>query len=241
MKSVLFAIVSFSLLAVFAEASTHHADYYEQGKTEGAKLYTSTNVTEGKDGVDISTITYKDPDGNVVGEEKYWLNGSKITRAEIQQKQTGQSAVIEVKDGRVYFEKTEDGKTKKSDERQEDTFVMSGNFQRFVKDHWADLSEGHKVEFRFGVWDRRETVGFELSKIGDSESQGQKTITLKMRPSSFLIAALVKPLEFRFAADGSHLLQSSGRIAPKKKSGSGWKDLDAETVYTYDDEPAKSH
>lgn len=227
------------LFSLAAGASTHRADFYPQGETQGAKLYTSEAVIlPAEGGGELETLTYKDPEGNVAVEEKYWLDGTQLKKAEIQQKQLGQSAVVEVKDGRVYFEKTADGKTKKSDEKKEDTFVMSGNFQRFVRDHWADLAGGKTVNFRFGVWDRMETIGFDVVKTGEGEFMGQKTIILKMRPSSFLLSALVKPLQFHFAADGSKLLRSSGRIAPKQKSGGGWKDLDAEAVYLYEDAAA---
>lgn len=237
-KALFFATVSL-LTGLVASAAVHRAEFFEQGKTEGTKLYTSEAVTLPDGSGETLTLTYKDPEGNVAVEEKYWLEGSAVKKAEIQQKQLGQSAVVEVKDGRVYFSKTADGKTKNSDEKKEDTFVMSGSFQRFVRDHWKDLSEGKTVNFRFGVWDRMETIGFEVVKTGDSEFKGQKTVLLKMRPSSFLLAALVKPLIFHFAADGSKLLRSSGRIAPKLKSGSSWKDLDAEAVYLYEEAVAK--
>jgi hypothetical protein len=224
--------LSLLLVATVAQAD-FTAAFFEQGSGKSKKLFTSEQKTESQNGVDKFVTQYKDLDGTLLFEEKGELEGSKIKKVEIAQKQLGQTATVEVKDGKIHFTKTSEGKTKTSDEKLKDTFVMSPNFQRFVRDNWSDLSSGKTVDFRYGVWDRMETVGFSLFKIGDEEIAGQKAVVLKMKPSSFLIAALVKPILFKFAADGSKLLELNGRVPVKQKSGDSFKDLDAEAVYTH--------
>ena len=76
-------------------------------------------------------------------------------------------------------------------------------------------------------------MGFEIFKIGAEKFDGKDAVILKMKPSCFIIAALVNPIIFEYAADGSHLLAMNGRVPMKKKSGNSWKDLDAEVVYSY--------
>ncbi|PIS11813.1 MAG: hypothetical protein COT73_01880 [Bdellovibrio sp. CG10_big_fil_rev_8_21_14_0_10_47_8] len=177
------------------------------------------------------TITYKDPEGNLAFEQQATLEGSRLIQEEIQQKQLGQTALIEVKDGKVFFTKVVDGKESTSSEKLGGTLVTTGNFQRFVQDHWKEIAAGDTVDFRFGVWDRQETVGFKIFKIGEEKIGADQALVLKMKPTSFLIAALVDPLIFKYKADGSELLEMKGRVAPKQKVGSKWKDLDAEVVY----------
>ncbi|MFN7728679.1 MAG: hypothetical protein ACK5P7_05955 [Bdellovibrio sp.] len=72
-----------------------------------------------------------------------------------------------------------------------------------------------------------------MTKTGEEDVSGQKALVLRMKPSSFIIAALVKPIIFKYASDGSRLLEMNGRVAPKQKSGDSFKDLDAEVVYFY--------
>lgn len=207
---------------------------YEQGSGKKKLLYNMTvDVKPGEGTQSTANVVFKDPEGNVAIEQNIILDGSKVLRDETNQKQLNQVGLMEVKDGKIFFTKTADGKTSTKEEALEDTFVTSGSFQRFVKDNWADITKGETVSFRYGVWDRQETVGFKIFKNGE-EKDGDKTIiVVKMKPSSFIIAAIVKPIIFKFPADGAHLLEMNGRVAPKKKDGDKWKDLDAEVVYTY--------
>jgi hypothetical protein len=103
-----------------------------------------------------------------------------------------------------------------------------------VKENFEALKKGDTIAFRFGVWDRQETVGFEIFKTGTEKIGDLEALVLKMKPSSFLISALVKPIFFKFSlAQPVRLLEQNGRVAPKIKSGDSYKDLDAEVVYRY--------
>lgn len=207
---------------------------YEQNSGKKKQLFTMTaEPVKAEAGKEAAQVIFKDTEGNVALEQNLVFENGKIVRDETLQKQTNQVGLIEVKDGKVFFTKTSDGKTSTKEEKLDDTFVTSGNFQRYVKDNWEKIAKGETLSFRFGVWDRQETVGFKIFKTGD-EKQGDKTLTvLKMKPSSFIIAAIVSPLIFKFEADGSRLSEMNGRVTPKQKVGDKFKDLDAEVVYSY--------
>jgi hypothetical protein len=235
MKKILVLITLTMAGMAFAATPDYTGIVYAQGSGQKEILYHFSAKHSDKNGKEDVLATFSSPDGQEAVRDEAVLDGSNVIRDEIHQDQTGQSGLIEVKNGRVYFSKTVDGKTSTSDEKLGDTFVISANFQRFIKDHWKQISEGKTVSFRYGVWDRKETVGFEIFKNGEEKQGDQKILVLKMKPSSFLIAALVKPLYFRYPEDGAHLLEMNGRVPPKTKSGSSWKDLDAEVVYSYSD------
>jgi len=231
----LFFAVFAVLLLTQASSANYSATLFEQNSKHGKKLYTFDVVDLKPDASEVQT-TYKDLDGNIVVQETATMNGSKLVKTEIDHKQLGQKGIIEIKDDKAFFTKVDkDGKSSTKEEKLGKTFVVSATFQRYVHDNWPEISGGKEVEFRFGVWDRQETVGFEVFKTGEETVDGQKALVLKMKPSSFLIAALVKPIIFTFAADGSKLLAMNGRVPPKRKDGSSWKDLDAEVTYTYAD------
>lgn len=222
-----------TLLAAAGARADYSAEYFEKGSGRSKKIFTSEHKFTPQGEGELLTSTYKGPEGEILYVERVTLSGSRIQKLEVEQKQLNQTALVEVKDGKIHFTKTTEGKTRTSDEKLGDSFVMSGNFQRFVRDNWAALSSGKKVDFRFGVWDRMETIGFRLQKEGEEEIQGEKAVVLKLKPSSVLIAALVDPLLFKFSADGSRLMEMTGRVPVKKASGSSFKDQDAEAVYAY--------
>lgn len=230
MKAVLFLLTTVTVLAAGAN---YTAVVYESNSNRQKQLFTYSNQKTEKDGMEEIQAVYKDPQGQVVIEEKSVVKGSQALKVEIDQKQVNKKALIEVKDGKVFFTKTEDGKTTTKEEKLGSTFVVGANFMKFIKDNWDQISGGKTIAFRFGVWDRQETVGFEISKVGETDVGGQKAVLLKMKPSSFIIAALVKPIQFTYSADGTRLLVRNGRVEPKKKDGSAYKDLDAEMVYSY--------
>ena len=57
-------------------------------------------------------------------------------------------------------------------------------------------------------------------------------VVIRMEASSWVVGLVVDPLFFTMEKDGQHrVLQYTGRTTPKIKSKSGWKDLDAVTVF----------
>lgn len=233
MKTAKLFLVAGLVAISYSVRADYSATLFEQGSNKAKKLYTFELKSVSNGAQDVTTATYKDLEGKTVYEDKSTLEGSRLIKSEIVQHQTGQSATVEVQGDKVVFLKTADGKTKTSEEKLGKSFVMSGNFQRFVKDNWSDLAAGKTVDFRYGVWDRQETVGFSVFKTGNEDLSGQKAVVLKMKPSSFIIAALVKPIFFKFTEDGTRLLEMNGRVPAKQKSGDSFKDLDAEVVYAY--------
>lgn len=232
MKTAAFVLIS--VWAALAVASTNYsAILYQQNSNRERQLFTLEGKFTSEGDTEILETQYKDLEGQIAVEEKSKLQGSKLLRYEIDQKQIGQQGIVEPKDGKIYFTKTVNGKSSTKEEKLQDTFVAAPNFSRFVKDNWETLSNGGTMKFRYAVWFRQETVGFELFKTGTEQVAGQEAVVLKLKPSSFIIAALVKPVIFKFTSDGSRLLELNGRVPVMKKDGSTYKDLDAEVVYSY--------
>lgn len=234
MKSGILALLglSFGLFSLNASAD-YSGTLYEQGSKKEKVLYTLESKSTVADTKETIHNVYKDTEGNVVIDQTVVLDGGKVVTDTLTQNQTNQKGLIEVKDGKIFFTKESDGKSTTKEEKLKDTFVVAATFQKFVRDNWEAVAGGKEIEFRYGVWDRQETVGFEIFKVGTEKVGELDAVVLKMKPSSFIISALVKPIIFKFAADGSRLLEMNGRAAPKRKDGNSWKDLDAEIVYSH--------
>lgn len=232
MSQILTAIVAFLVFSLAAHAD-FNAEIFETGSNKTKKIYSFSNQVVDKDGISEVTTVYKDTEGKVVVEEKAWLKKTDLVKMEYKQNQMNQTAAIEVKNGKVVFTKTVEGKIKTSDESLKMPLVISSSFSRFVSENWSKIMSGEKINFRFGSWERMETVGFEVFKIGEGKIGDQPVVEVKMKAANFIIAAIVDPLIFKFASDGSKIIEMSGRVAPKKLSGSNWKDLDADVVYKH--------
>lgn len=230
LMKIFFFICLFLAQNSFADFS---GEIFEMNSNKGKKLYSIENKTIEKDSQFDSTTTYSDLSGQAVFVEKTLGQDARFSKVEIEQKQINAQATVEIKEGKIYFSKTENGKTKTSDESLRGDTVISSSLTRYVKSKWADLMASKEVEFRIASWERMETVGFELKKMGTDKVDGQDVVTIRMKASSFIIAALVNPITFRFAADGSRLVSMSGRVAPKQKKGDSWKDLDGDVFYTH--------
>ena len=228
MKKILLPLI----LMTSATAWTYSGTVYEQGSQKTKKLYTYQNTSTEQGELTNITADFLNLEGQVVVSESSTLKGLDVVSYKIDHKQLKSQGQIEVRDGKIYFTKiNSDGSKKTDDESLEKNFVVSMSFTRFVKSKWQDIAKGKEIEIRYGVWDRLETVGFTLAKTGEETINNQKVIVVRMKPTSFVIAALVKPVFFKFSEDGSALIEMNGRVAPKKADGNEWKDLDAEIVY----------
>jgi hypothetical protein len=171
------------------------------------------------------------PDGSTVATEKTVVKGKSLVSYEVEQKQVGTVGKVEVQGDQVKFTYTKDGKTKSDSEKLKGNLVVGPTLIPFIRDNWQALLSGKEIDVRFGVADRLETVGFTLKKVEDKDYNGQKAVVIRMKATSFIIAALVKPVHFTLSANSDRLLEMRGRTVPKRKDGDSWKDLDAVVVY----------
>ncbi len=182
---------------------------------------------------------FTDPAGTLVAEESVNYEKGQLKKLTLNHVQLQQSGFVEVTEESLNFSYTKDGKTKTSDEKRKGDLVSSDQIYAYINGHWSDLMAEKTIDIRFPVLDRLETVGFKFFKVEDADRNGIKCIVIKMKPSSFVIAALVDPILFYFhptemRPDGHKLLEVVGRTLPKKKDGNKWKDLDATLKFKYE-------
>lgn len=198
-----------------------------------AVLYTSVFEAKIDGNLIESEVVYKDPQGQVAVVEKGQMNGDQIVKYEMERPQTKEKGAFHVKDGKIFFTYEGPNGKKTNDEKVKGSLLSTANFNAFVISHWADLEVGKGVEVRFAVWDRLETVGFTLQRTGTAEKDGKKLLELRMKPTSFVIAAIVDPIYFWYSMDDKKLRSMKGRVSPKIQENGKWKDLDARVEYSH--------
>jgi hypothetical protein len=230
-KFVAFFLTLVLNMAAFAESIS--GEGFEQKTSFGKKLFDLEIKTEQSEGFTKTTGVYKDLKGQPTVEEKGTLKGEELVSFDVDQLQTKEKGHIEVQGEKVVFTYEKDGKKKTAEERLRQPLLTAANFNRYISSHWREFSRGQEVDVRFAVWFRLETVGFKIFKVGEVQKGSQKLIQLRMKPSSFVIAALVDPLNLWYSEDGQKLVELSGRVSPKIQKASAYKDLDADVRYTY--------
>lgn len=211
------------------------ANLYDLKSNQGKKLFTFQLDITSQGAESLVASEFRDLNGTVVVTEKGVTKGPDLVSYEIDRSQTSEKGRIAVRDGKIFFEyEGPGGKKKSADEKAKGLILCSANFSSFVKAHWDDLSAGKSLDVRFAVWDRLETVGFTLKKIKDVTQGDKKMLELQMKPTSFVIAALVDPVNLWYAYEDQKIQVMKGRVAPKAQVDGKWKDLDAEVIYTYD-------
>ena len=186
---------------------------------------------------------YTYPDGAPAAQERVVYEGNQLTLYDLKEFQTGAAGNVTVGHkatnparSELEFEyATEPGaKLKKGSENLVPNILINDMVAHFLVAHWNSLEHGEKVNCRYIVVSRKETVGFSFVKAAASTWEGRDAIIVRMEPSSKLLAALVKPLFFTIEKANPHrVLQYVGRTTPKAKEGTKWKDLDAVTVFDW--------
>ncbi len=199
-------------------------------RTDKKLLYKYTRTVSRQGDSSIAKRHFEYPDGKPAATETVTYQGGRVTKMVWEQFQVNESGQFELADGKLKFSYTKDGKTNTEEEKLEEPFVSQDEIVEHIYKNWDLLMKGGTVSIRLPVIFRTETVGFKFFKEGESEGG----VKIKMKPSSFVIAALVKPLLFTLKKDGDHrTIQVDGRVAPKIQEDGKWKDLDALFVMKY--------
>ncbi len=217
-----------------AWAITYTAKLYELNSDKQKLLYQmkreETNVS---DNTNVKTTITEPTNKKEAVIEELLLKDGKILKYQIHQKQLGDERTLEVKDGKVIFTTVSDGKTKTDQEDLAPNLVVGPTVIDYLKKNWKDIVGGETISIRFAVLERRDTVGFKFFKESELKINGKDCIVVKMKPTSFIIAAVVNPLLFTFEKDSVKLLELKGRTLLKQNVNGTWKDLDADIVYEY--------
>lgn len=196
-------------------------------------LYNYSHETKVEGEKRIVKNIFTSPEGAEVVVEDVEFDGARLKSYRQQQKQVGADGKVEVQGDRLVFTLAKGGSSSTASEARKDNFVVGPSLIPFLLERWEAVAAGKPIDVRFAVVDRKETLGFTLKKQKEIDRGGRRAFVVRMKPTSFVIAALVDPLYFTLDAETGRLLELEGRVLPKKKVGEKWADLDAVTLYEY--------
>jgi hypothetical protein len=221
-----------------SQTEVHGRVFYEKQSTDKPTFLFSGKLIEEKDGVTKAVNTYTDMAGKPVMVEETELHGDRITRYVYKQEQTGDSGDATFYSGKIQYTYTEGGKTDKDSESYDPATIVAPMIQPLIVKRWDDLMKGESVFVRYLAIERCETIGFKFFKDGEGTVNGKSVIKIVMKPSSFIIAALVDPIRISVTKDAPHyLVESAGRTPirwPKHsppQTRADWRAIDARVEY----------
>ena len=236
----------------YAEPARLIGHIYPIGAVATKLLYRSERRSARSGSAVNVTCDYTYPNGSLAARDLIVYRAGQLDSFEEELLQTNEKGGAAIRPdpknparSRIYFEYTacQNGqkKTSSGSELLEKDTLIDDMIPAFIELHWNTLAGGASASFRYIVLSRKETVGFKLVKDSDVTCRGKPALRIKMAPTSLIIAALVDPLYFVVEKTGTHrILEYTGRTTPLIKDGSKWKDLDAVSVFEWDQPLAKT-
>lgn len=210
---------------------------------------TGTNVlfefkrTATRAGTNLTVLReYTAPNGKLAGRETVIYQGDQLLTYTLDELQTGANGSAKIlcdpsnpAAGKIEFNyRGPQGKLESATESLRPDTLTSDMVAPFLSDHWTDLINGRQVKCRYLVVPRMETVGFTFTRTAEAIWRGKPVVVIRMAASNWVVGLKVDPLFFTMEKNGQHrILQYTGRITPKIKAKTGWKDLDAVTVFDW--------
>jgi hypothetical protein len=211
-----------------AFAITETAKVYEVDGGTKTHLFNFKRNDEIKGSRKIIRTQYLNLDGTKALSDETTFENGKLVKFVFIQDQLKQVSQIEIRD-KIYYSHTEDGKTSTSEDDLETNFVVGPSMGEILRAHWQELLNGKDIDIRFAVPDRKESFGFTLGKVSDSDDPN--TVTIKMKAISFFVALVVKPFYMTFTKKEMKFLRFKGMLLPKKNVEGKWKDIYGEMIY----------
>lgn len=215
---------------------------YERG-TDRQKLLFRFKRQVTRSGSTLRVVRdYTYPDGKAAAEEEVVYEGTNLVSFVLREFQIGALGSAQIRrstgpgEGSLQLEyvKSPGSAAKSRTEGLRESTLTGDMVAPFLADHWEALMRGEKVKCRFIAVERTETVGFTFVKERGSDAKNAEVASIKMEPTSRIIAAIVDPLYFSIEKAPPHrVVQYSGRTTPKLNVRGKWEDLDAVTVFDW--------
>jgi hypothetical protein len=168
--------------------------------------------------------------------EQSWEKNGHVQKAIIENKIIGKLMQMEVKDGKVFYQVTDqkDHSVKKSEDSLDENLVVPSTIMSYIKPMTDKISSGEKIQVKIAVLERMEAYTFNIKKVRDEKTlSGEPVQVLEMAPASIIVKALVSPMYFHIKTKTGEMFAFEGESAVRRKVGDNWKKMQVFTAYEY--------
>lgn len=229
-KIILSIIVSYSVSAI---AQAYNAEIYNLNPASQQVDFTlDINENQKLETVQIKAIFKKKNEVQLVEEATLDSKTADIQEYKIDQKQTGETGHVQIKDQKILITyKKKDEKEKSVTLKKPGVLVAPANFNQWLQKNFETLKVKKSIVIDFLVWDKLDTYSFKVTYLGEVDLRGQKTHHFKMNINNSFIAAFIDPIFIWYNLPMTQIQQYQGRVAVKLASGPELKNMDALVKY----------
>jgi hypothetical protein len=207
----------------------YYGSVYPVDDAGEAPLFVYERRTGEQQGTPVSTHITRDRSGAVVfADAATHARDYALVDYTLYGNQLGQRGSIHVGEHEVTFTLVDGRGERQRRETRKGPVAVGPTLVGYIFHNLDALSAGRTVPVRFALLDRLETIAFDLQAVDAAPGRTR----IRMKPSSLLLSALVRPLYFTFDAAGK-LVQLEGRMPTKQPRGDRLRDLDARVEYRY--------
>lgn len=235
--SILFLFIS-TAAAASQSATGIIYDQEDILKTKPIFLFERQSTTNGA--LETVIADFKYPDGKAAAHEEVVYESGKLKKYVYQQLQVDEFGTAEIRNGKIFYSFTAQGKNKTDEETLEENTIVSDQIEPTLASHWQEIENGDSIKVRYILVERLDTVGFKFFKNKDIVYKGEPAVEIMMKASSFIIAALAPKITLIVQKNAPHrLLESNGRLPvrvpeiPQPKERKDWRAIDAILSLTY--------
>ncbi|HVZ31757.1 MAG TPA: hypothetical protein VG963_04985 [Polyangiaceae bacterium] len=175
---------------------------------------------------------YRTPDGALALEDEVVWKGPEFQRYSYVRQNTGESCSVErVGNKIVYTRVFGNAASERAEEDFEPNFMVGPTVLPYIQRHWAELMQGKGLRIRYGVPERLQSYGFEITVDRDHPHQTEPdAVVLRMRATSLFVRMAVDPMYMLWSKDGHILYEMSGRMMPVANQNGGTHHVDGDLV-----------
>lgn len=233
LKNNIFLVLIFGGLTSFAQTQSYKAEIFNLNPASKQLDFTlDINEAQTTESLQIKATFKKKNDIQLIEEAVLDSKTADIKEYKIDQKQTGETGQIQVKDQRIFISyKKNDQKEKTAQLDKPKILVAPANFNQWLQKNLDLLKEKKSVVIDFLVWDKLDTYSFKVTYLGVVDLNGQQAHQFKMNINNGLIAAFIDPIFIWYNLPMTQIQQYKGRVAVKLGSGPDLKNMDALVKY----------
>lgn len=170
-----------------------------------------------------SEVQYLLPDGKLFAEKSLSYGAEPtVPTMEFFDHRFAQSILVKKQTDTVLVENVVNGDKDKTEVTDSDglPMVADAGFDMFMVKHWQSLIAGKKHTIDFLAITRGQFIEFEITKTNETD----KTVSFKLKPSSFLISMLVDPILLTYDKSTANILYYKGltNIEKAEFTADGW-------------------
>jgi hypothetical protein len=220
-------------LNTWSVPQNYRADVFDLNfKAENPDFKFELTEQKNENTLKITGVFKKDNDIKMLEEAVIDESSADIISYKIEQKQTGESGFIEIKDKKIKIKFTANDKSEKTVELDlPNRLVAPANFDRWLQKNFSTIKEKKSLVFDFLVWDKLDTYKFKIKYLGEVDLSGKKAHQFKMNIDNIFLSAIVDPIIIWYNLDMTDIQQYQGRVAVKLGERPNLKNLDAVVKY----------